>query len=278
MSIRSISKKILHSLLLNRISWKLLQPFRFLNNRLIAAKKFYDTASETAILQSTADSIFNDRTVRHGPFKGMKYNNSASGSSVYAKLLGSYESEIHDFLNQATSRKPGLILNIGCDEGYYAVGLALKTGAKVIAFDTNKTALKNTEALARLNEVEDLISFRGHCDSNEILQINYTDRMLIIADCEGDEKKIFTKETAEKLKLADLIIELHLHIHPEISGYLESIFFETHFIKIANSIDDHLKALNYNYPEVQGLSYHQKRFIVEERDLFMQWIYLQAKA
>jgi protein-L-isoaspartate O-methyltransferase len=63
--------------------------------------------------------------VQSGPFAGMIFPlKSAMNRWVIPKLTGSYESEIHFFLEALTKRNYDFILDIGSAEGYYACGLA----------------------------------------------------------------------------------------------------------------------------------------------------------
>ncbi len=66
------------------------------------------------------------------------------------QMLGCYEQQLHPVWMNATRRGYEAILNIGCAEGYYAVGLArLMKGARVIARDTNAAAQAAMAELAR---------------------------------------------------------------------------------------------------------------------------------
>src|SRR5215813_4226420 len=61
-----------------------------------------------------------------GPFKGMIVTDQPNwddGNSTL-KLLGCYEHELWDAIELAITRKPSAVINIGCAEGYYAIGLA----------------------------------------------------------------------------------------------------------------------------------------------------------
>jgi hypothetical protein len=42
------------------------------------------------------------------------------------KFLGTYERELHRVIERAIWRRPKYVLNIGCAEGFYAVGLAIR--------------------------------------------------------------------------------------------------------------------------------------------------------
>src|SRR4051812_47368421 len=60
--------------------------------------------------------------VASGPFRGMRYTACAAG--VAPKVLGTYERELHDWIVGLSSRGYECVVNVGCAEGYYAVGLA----------------------------------------------------------------------------------------------------------------------------------------------------------
>ncbi len=106
-------------------------------------------------LTTRINSNFEDNIVRHGPFKGMKYPQKVSiGSELYPKLLGSYESELTDTINFILKQDYSTILDIGCAEGYYAVGIGrIIQNARVIAYDTDEIALKLCNQMAQLNNV-----------------------------------------------------------------------------------------------------------------------------
>jgi hypothetical protein len=66
----------------------------------------------------------------------MIYGKDIAEGCAVPKLLGCYEQELHPALNRAIDTDYGVILNIGCAEGYYPVGLArVLPTAHVIAFD-----------------------------------------------------------------------------------------------------------------------------------------------
>ena len=62
-------------------------------------------------------------------------------SSCVPKLIGSYEEEVHPIIEEIIRRRYSIVVNIGCAEGYYAVGFALRIpDAIVYAFDVDTTA------------------------------------------------------------------------------------------------------------------------------------------
>src|SRR5262249_34123991 len=76
--------------------------------------------------------------VKTGPFEGMEIIQSPywnDGNNI-SKLVGCYEYEIHSAIERAIERRPATIINVGCAEGYYAIGFARRLpGSAAIAFD-----------------------------------------------------------------------------------------------------------------------------------------------
>lgn len=75
-------------------------------------------------------------TVLSGPFQGMTYMAAGSEGSTSARLLGTYEAALHPIIEKIIKRGYQQIIDVGCAEGYYAVGLAMRMpSARVIARD-----------------------------------------------------------------------------------------------------------------------------------------------
>src|SRR4051812_40571742 len=60
-------------------------------------------------------------TVRHGPFRGMSYLPERVSVPV---LAGTYEAELHPVIADWMANPPRVAIDVGCSDGYYAVGLA----------------------------------------------------------------------------------------------------------------------------------------------------------
>src|SRR5262249_31702651 len=96
--------------------------------------------------------------VPYGPFAGMRCTTSA----VLPRLIGSYESELHETIRFLAARGYERMINIGCGEGYYAVGLArLLSSAHVFALDSEATAQSSCRALAEANGVAERVTILG---------------------------------------------------------------------------------------------------------------------
>lgn len=219
--------------------------------------------------------------VHHGPFKGMLYPSTKSaGSELYPKLLGSYERELHQTIEIILSEDYSEIVDIGCAEGYYAVGLAMHfLQADIYAYDVDEEAASMARAMAELNSIEpERFHIGSYCSTETLISLPYRRRALIFCDCEGCEKSLFQPDTPAKLALHDLLVETHDVIDIEISTYLESIFEETHSIERILSVHDIQKAKYYNYPELESYDLDKQRILLsEQRGATMEWLYLRSK-
>ena len=267
-------KRILQSIFVNDIIWYILYPSIFVAKRLeLSRQNFIHRKTEDENI-AICEKLFAGEQVLNGIFKGLKFKNiKATGSSIYAKLLGSYEMELEPVLQKMFKRKYDYFINVGCDEGYYAVGIAKKIpGVKVIAFDCNKDAQKRCSALAELNQVQQSINIKGCFSLNEIEAVATENNILFIVDCEGCENEIITQYLINKFTTADFIIELHFEKVPLVLLKLQELFAASHHISLINALSDHERVLHCKFSEIEHLSYQQQKFILEEREGFMQWL------
>jgi hypothetical protein len=225
-------------------------------------------------------NISPSRTVKNGPFKGMQYPAFGSYWSPLApKLLGSYERELHPLLQLLANNDYSEIVDIGCDEGYYAVGMAiLFPSANVFGFDTNKQAIGFCEEMAKLNGVSPRLVTGSFCDANKLRSLPLTRRSLIICDCEGYEKELLSPQVVPALAKHDLLIEVHDFMDVQISGVLRERFQNTHDITSVQSIDDIQKAHTYHYDELSGYTLEMKlALLAERRPSIMEWFYMTPR-
>lgn len=170
-----------------------------------------------------------------GPFAGMRLLNlSARGDGdVAPKLLGTYEQELHPHLERFATRRYDVIIDVGCAEGYYAVGLArLFPGTRVVAYDTDQGALDILRSAAEANGCLDQIETGDFCDPAELRRVlEQHPRALVIVDCEGYEKALFSDpETNAASRHADIIIECHDLWDDSITPALKEALGPTHDI------------------------------------------------
>lgn len=224
--------------------------------------------------------LFPDFIVENGPFKRLRYPSMQSvGSALLPKLLGSYESELNPILDGMLSNGYTTIVDIGCAEGYYAIGLALRLPhAQVYAFDTNSTAREICAEMARLNGVASRLHIEDFCNEEALRSIPLGDRALIISDCEGYEGSLFNRELAEFLVKHDVIIETHDLYDIDISVKMRDAFAKTHYIRSIKSVDDIEKAHTYYYRALEPYSTRDKYLILREgRAAIMEWLVMTSK-
>ncbi|RYY93637.1 MAG: hypothetical protein EOO11_19375 [Chitinophagaceae bacterium] len=231
-------------------------------------------------LPPDAARIFTGQQVLHGVFEGMKYPFLQSvGSMLYPKLLGSYEREIHPQIERFCQNDYSEIIDVGCAEGYYAVGLALKLpNAKVYAYDTEEVARQLCTDMARINGVADRVEVRGFLTAQELGAFPVTRRGLVICDCEGFELELFNEQNLQHLRHCDLLVETHDFMNIEISTKLLALFSRTHNVSTIKSIDDIEKAKTYDFPETRGLDLATKKKVFRElRPAIMEWLVCTPK-
>lgn len=231
------------------------------NKRLVdGITKKYLTAMGTVVLS--------------GPFQGLKYIDAAKGSSLMPKIIGCYESELHKAIERMIAEKPDVVINIGCAEGYYAVGIAMRLAdVRVIAYDIDADAQLLCGKLARMNGVDKKVDIKGEC-APETLQCAISGKCLIICDCEGYEDKLLDPEIVSGLKDCDIMAEAHEFIVPGVTGRLKKRFEITH--KITEIFSEDRKP--DEYPDLSFLNDFEKSIALSEgRPAGMSWLMMEAK-
>ncbi len=222
-------------------------------------------------------SLIPDSRVIHGPFKGMKYPQLTSfGSVLFPKLLGSYEKELQSLIETLCLNEYTEIVNIGCAEGYYAIGFARRiTTATIFAYDINKDAVDVCICMAQENSVAERLITGSFCNIGTLRSIPFSRRALIISDCEGYEKELFTDELVQLLVNHDVLIESHSN---SISQLLRKRFQHTHIIAVIESLNDLAKAGTYSFPELDRYSLPERRILLAERGpAIMEWFFMTPR-
>jgi len=214
------------------------------------------------------------RSVIEGPFRGMKYVDAAAGSAYIPKILGCYEAEMHHFIERIIESNYSVIIDVGCAEGYYAVGLAYRCPAALVyAFDGASEARQLCQTMAKLNGVENRLFIDGFCDSRQ-LQGLPTENTLLICDVDGYEVELLRPDLVPALKKMDILVELHEPLRPGITLTIISRFKETHEISMVDAIDRNPR----QHPLVSFLSAKdQKLALTESRPPGQQYAFLAAK-
>jgi hypothetical protein len=214
----------------------------------------------------------NGLKVLAGPFAGMLYVETAGNS--LPKLLGSYEAELHQWVTAIINADYGKIINVGCAEGYYSVGLALRVPeTRVFAFDIDPGPRQLCEKMAELNGVSERVEVRGECNC-EGLDALLDDRSLVICDCEGCELGLLDPGRVPNLRVSDVLVELHDFIDRSISATIISRFADTHDISLVSSLERDPST----YPALETFNDWDRHVAVAEfRPERMQWAFMRAK-
>jgi hypothetical protein len=153
-------------------------------------------------------------TVQSGPFQSMILPQDASWGSdglLAPKVLGCYEAELHPAIERAIERQPEVVINVGCAEGFYAIGLARRLPeARVFAFDIDEAAHRVCLGAAAQNGVADRLQVAGLCEPQHLRDlVRGARRALIVMDCEGGERALLDAAVMGDLANADILVECH---------------------------------------------------------------------
>jgi hypothetical protein len=213
--------------------------------------------------------------VQNGVFAGMLLPQEASwggDGDLLPKLLGAYEAELHPALNDAFTNDYSIIVNIGCAEGYYAVGAATRqSSARVYAFDISEAARRICAAAAVMNSVADRIRILGRCSTEQLCALlDSKENTLLIVDCEGAELELLKPDEVPALAAADLLVECHDFKDRTITRSLRERFSPTHRIQVIKEGTRSPLA----HPFLEGLSGVERAIATcEFRPELMTWMF-----
>jgi hypothetical protein len=168
--------------------------------------------------------------VRGGLFKGMQYLQNSSQGMLISRLIGSYEAELHPYFEAFLAEGTEAIVDVGCAEGYYTVGLArLAPGVVVHAHDIDENARNLCAELARRNGVEDRVKIGGEFKAADF-QAFAGKRAIVLVDAEGAELDVLDPAQAPALAEMRIVVETHDFIRPGAEATLKQRFATTHEI------------------------------------------------
>jgi hypothetical protein len=220
--------------------------------------------------------------VQAGPFAGLLFPeeiiHADIESPILPKLVGCYELECHRFVEEICRHEYDQVINIGAGEGYYAVGLARRIpGARVIAFESHEKSRELCAVLGRINGVEARVEVRGYCDRESLntrLNAESKARTVIVCDCEGAELDLLQPDLTPGLRFADLLVELHDFVRPEISRTVCARFAATHRLEVVESTTRDPDA----YPVLADLPADDREFLISEHRMRqMKWLFATSE-
>jgi hypothetical protein len=182
------------------------------------------------LISNTQIQLLGNR-VMAGPFMGMEFLPGTSEGCHIPRLLGCYEHELHDDIEALIAKPPARIINIGCADGYYAVGLAMRMPeVAVFAHDIAVAATEGCTRLAALNGVAARVTVGGRFACEDFAAHAGTDALLLM-DVEGAERELLDPTAAPALRGMRIIVEAHEVFAPGIMALLEARFAPSHRIR-----------------------------------------------
>lgn len=213
------------------------------------------------------------RVVQSGLFAGMVLPERVcwGDGDMLPKLLGCYELELHQTLSTILAAHPGLVVNVGAAEGYYAVGLArLLPEVPVFAFDAAELSVDICRDAALLNGVAEQVSVAGPCDPGQLQHLLAgAPRPLLVCDCEGCERELIDPAVAPALSATTMVIECHDFLDAAITQTLINRLDASHELVAIREIGRDPNALAF----LQPLSSLDRWLAVcEFRPRIMHWL------
>lgn len=214
--------------------------------------------------------------VQMGPFNGMilAQQSSRGDGDILPKLIGTYEMELHPIIEKITQRPYRRVINVGCGDGFYAVGLAQRIpSSDVIAIDIEPRALDVSRMNAQLNDTH--LTLLNRCSIEDLTSLLSPEPLFLLIDCEGYELELLDPKLVPELSKADMIVECHDFIHQGITDTLFERFTATHSI---SNIFERARDLD-NIPKMEKMSLTERTLATSEfRPVIMNWLHLQSNA
>lgn len=252
--------------------WRWIQPWA----DEVAYLRVQRSAATEARFQRKVASLLASGVVRGGPFAGMKFPpDLAYWGATYAKLLGSYESELHSTFERLFRLDYDTIVDIGFAEGFYLGGLGRRfPQARLRGFDIDARAHAACARLSELNGIDPQRLHLAHMATVEHIQPALRGRALVICDCEGYERELFMGERPSIWQNADLVIECHDFVKPGVTAELVSRLSATHSLTLVPSVEPVAKASGIIDPAVLAdFSLEERTRLVDEgRPAPQTWI------
>lgn len=226
-------------------------------------------------LASAQELLRSECAVQGGPFAGLRYPSAAAtGSSLYPKLVGSYEQELHSIVETLVALQADLIVDIGAAEGYYATGFAIRLPrAEIHAFDIGENAMRMCSSMASENGVADRVHVESKCTPQRLLDLDGRPAV-VVSDCEGYEEHLFNFDTARALRRCHLLIECHDFRKPGLTRRVAAYLTSTHHVETIIAVPDYLRPMIFPSQVIRHLSRDvQIALMAELRPAYMNWLY-----
>jgi hypothetical protein len=171
-------------------------------------------------------------TVASGMFMGVPYTQLTRQHSTYmCRLLGTYELEVREAIDDLSVRPIDKVINVGAAEGYYVAGMARRLpNARIDAYEMQSHDLL-TDTIA-INQLQARVTLYGKCDRTMLNRSLESARTpLVIMDVEGAERDLLDPAACPRLQNAFILVELHEFLDAPIRDVIWDRFQTTHTIR-----------------------------------------------
>jgi hypothetical protein len=157
-------------------------------------------------------------------------------AGIAQKLLGVYEVELTDRLEELNKNNYEWIVNIGAAEGLYSMQFA-KTWKTipVYSFEQDYSTRQLLRDVKRINKSDNVVVL-GEFKTGYMSEFATGSRGLIFSDCEGFEKELFASDATPLLSNIDLVIETHDHLVANTHDALVNQLGSTHKVFQINQL------------------------------------------
>jgi hypothetical protein len=176
-------------------------------------------------------AVGRDAVVQAGPFMGMTYPAARlpDVDAPVTKLLGVYEHEIAWVFERAVARGAATFVDIGCADGYYAVGMAHASPATTTyAYDLAASARELCLQTARASGVGERVRIGKRFTIDRLESLPMDDGALVLCDIEGGEVELLDARAASALARSVVVVEVHADERPDAAVALGRAFAGTH--------------------------------------------------
>lgn len=234
--------------------------------------------SDTDTVKKYTDDFIakNGRTVVGGPFVSMNYVEESVGSSYLVKLIGVYEEVLHPVIEKIKKTNYSTIVDIGCAEGYYLIGLgkSLPT-SRLVGYDIDNKALSLTKKLYEINNLSNELLLIDNCTPQSLAH-QIDNETLLICDSEGFEYDILNPTQTPKLTtVKTFLIELHDFVVPNIKNILTERFEASHTIQVIQFKNGAAS----NYPYLRDMKSQEDLYALlrERGEQEQEWLVMERK-
>ncbi len=208
----------------------------------------------------------------------MCYLDETVFGSITPKWIGCYEIELHGIIDEIINGNYTSIINIGCAEGYYAVGFLYRMpSANIYAYDIDYLSRSKVKKLAKLNGVARKIKIAGQCSWGELAK-HSRGKTVIVCDIDGGERALLDPVECPSLLAFDILVEVHEEGKwtPSTLALLKARFEATHLIKEITATDRESLTKSMAGLDVNAGPDQIGELVDEHRSDGFKWLWMRA--